>query len=41
MTKRVWGFSKQVHKFAAVIAEDRMLRECTLLAVYTVSIPAT
>lgn len=33
MTKRVWGFWKQVHKFAAVIAADRMLREWTLLAV--------
>lgn len=33
MTKQVWGFSQQEHNFAAVIAEDRMLREWTLLAV--------
>lgn len=33
MTKRVWGFWKQVHKSAAVIAEDRILREWTLLVV--------
>lgn len=33
MPKQVWGFSKQEHKLAAVIAEDRMLREWTLLAV--------